>query len=848
MRMTATEHRGQSAPRARSVFCPLSSVLWPPRRPLVLLIASLLASLTWEAALAAPDFPGQETREPEPSRLVPAMPVLALDIYRDHAVAAPLALRPSGALQSAQRQTEKPKAKSREKLPSFITADRITGQTDEVTHAEGHVELRTADSLAFADKLDYFPLEDEVEASGNVRLVQEGAEVSGPHMKMRMSEQIGHFDSARYRISRMVENNGNGSDPVSFADTPDISPRMSTAFGTAGQIHFEGENHFRLVDSTYSTCRPEEEDWYAKSAEIKLDYDLNEGEAKHAALYFKDTPILYAPYFSFPLNNQRKSGFLMPTYASSTRTGLDLAIPYYWNIAPNYDATIVPRVMSKRGLQLGTELRYLDHHIDSRLRLEYMDHDKQFSDSRYAYDLKYSQNLGGGFSTYVDWQGVSDDEYFTDLSSRVVQTAQRQLPRDFRLHYAGESFSASLHTLRYQTLNPSDENNHLEQPYFLQPQLSANMRRSLFGGKVDFDAAGQYTRFYHPDLEYGARTVLYPQLSLPYVRPGYYITPKVGLHFTRYQLNQRAAGLPDSLRRTLPIFSLDMGMTFERPATLLGHEWLQTLEPRLYYLDIPYKDQSRFPIFDTGLADFNFGQIFSENRFSGYDRINNARQLTAALTTRLIDPQTGAERVRAMVGQRHYFKDLKVGLPGEDLYRDKASNFLAAFSGQVWPKTYVDMALEYNFKHNLTQRSAISMRYQPAYGQTLSASYRYNQGITASLNSTAPMEQIDLAGQWRLGGRWYAVGRYNYSFDTSRLIEGIAGLEYSAGCWVARFAVQRLETTAGDPNTSIFFQLELNDFGQIGSNPIQMLRRGVPGYRKINELPESTPGSLLPYE
>ncbi|MDR1888517.1 MAG: LPS-assembly protein LptD [Zoogloeaceae bacterium] len=826
------------------------------RRPVVIALACLFAG--GQVVQAAPLHAHSDMAElfPDASRLVPAMPTLALDTYRDPRVTAPLALRPSMQLQSAVQDGSASSAvvKKKEKAshPAFLTADKMGGQTDEVSHAEGHVELRTVDGLLFADKLDYYPLEDEVRATGNVRLLQEGAEVSGPYLQLKMTDQVGYFEEARYKISRMMENSNNDQNvsPMLAAPLPELPLRMSTGYGQAKRINFEGENQFRLKGGTYSTCAPDEQtrqDWYAKSSDIKLDYDRNEGVSRNATVYFKDVPILYAPYLSFSLNNQRKSGVLAPTFSSSTRTGLDLSIPYYWNIAPNYDATLTPRIMSKRGLQMGAEVRYMDHYANSEARVEYLANDNQYGGNRYAYELKHQQNLGGGFSAYLDWNGVSDDNYFTDLSSRVVQTSQRQLTRHFQLDYSRDWVSASLRTLRYQTLNPSDEKNyHLEHPYFLEPQLTLNVHPMAWKG-LEFQAQGQYTDFTHPTLEEGKRTVFYPQVSLPFIRPGYYITPKFGLHMSRYQLDQRAANMPESLSRNLPIFSLDMGMTFERETTLLGNRWTQTLEPRLYYLNIPYRDQSRYPVFDSGLADFNFGQIFSENRFSGYDRINNARQLTAALTTRLIDPETGGERARAMVGQRYYFRDLKVGLQGETLYHDKYSDFLVALSGQVAPHTYVDTAAEYNFKHATTERATLAARYQPDYGKVISIAYRYNRGVNWStrMQNVESMEQIDIAGQWRLSNRWYAVGRYNYAFDSSRLVEGIAGLEYNAGCWVARAVVQRLETTAGDPNTSMFFQLELNDFGQIGSNPIQMLRRSVPGYSKINELPTLSSGGLL---
>jgi LPS-assembly protein len=833
----------------------LAPSFWPVtaccRRPLAIALACLFAS--FQIVQAAPG--GQAESLAKPVWPAPAAFAQTQATDLDPRLTAPFAPRANMPLliaaQDIVQDGDVRKQKQRKAAsPSLLTADKLSGQTDEVSHAEGNVELSTAEGQLFADELDYYPLEDEVRASGNVRLTQKGAEVSGPYLQLKITDQVGYLDDAHYKIERMLENANNDQDasPMLAVPLPELPMRASIGYGRAARINFEGENQFRLKGGSYSTCKPDaqtRQDWYAKSSDIKLDYDQNEGVSRNATVYFKDVPILYAPYLSFSLNNQRKSGVLAPTFSSSTRTGLDLSIPYYWNIAPNYDATITPRIMSKRGLQIGGEVRYLDHYADSETRIEYLAKDKQYGDKRYAYDVKHQQNLGGGFSAYLDWAGVSDDDYFTDLSSRVVQTSQRQLTRQFQLNYNRDWLSMSLRTLRYQTLNPGAEKNHiLEHPYFLEPQLTFTANPIAWKG-LEFQAQGQYANFTHPTLEEGRRTVFYPQVSLPYIRPGYYVTPKIGLHMSRYQLTQRAAGLSNNLSRNLPIFSLDMGMTFERETKFMGNRWTQTLEPRLYYLNIPYKNQQSYPLFDSGLTDFNFSQIFSENRFSSYDRINNAKQLTVALTTRFIHPETGGERARAMIGQRYYFQDLKVGLPNETLYHDKYSDFLAALSGQIAPHTHVDATLEYNIKHATTERAAFAARYQPDYGKVIAVAYRYNRGINWStrMQNVESMDQIDIAGQWRLSNRWYAVGRYNYAFDSSRLVEGIAGLEYNAGCWVARAVVQRLETTSGSPNTSFFFQLELNDFGQIGSNPIQMLRRSVPGYSKINELPGS--GGLL---
>jgi len=331
--------------------------------------------------------------------------------------------------------------------------------------------------------------------------------------------------------------------------------------------------------------------------------------------------------------------------------------------------------------------------------------------------------------------------------------------------------------------------------------------------------------------------VLYPQLSLPIVHPAFQITPKVGLHLSKYSLDEQASGLPNTFSRALPTFSLDSTVVFEREGNWFGKDYIQTLEPRLYYVNIPYKDQSNIPLFDTGLSDFNFAQIFSENRYSGYDRINDANQLTAALTTRLLDGTTGVERFKAMLGQRYYFKPQRVAIPGETTRQDDFSNIVAAFNGLIAPKTYADVAWEFNYRDNVSERFSAGTRFQPEYGKVLSASYRYTRD---ALTGASTVDQVDFAGQWPISARWYAVGRYNYSLRDNKALEVIAGLEYNASCWSARMVVQRLGAIVGTPNDSLFFQLELNDFGSIGANPIGLLRRSIPGYGKINELPTSS--------
>lgn len=744
--------------------------------------------------------------------------------------------------------------------PLFVAADHVSGQAGVLTEAEGRVELRQSGYLVLADRLSYRPLDDEVEASGNVHMARAGVQVDAPYLKMRMSEQIGFADQAAYQLVRDVASkvydptktvvsvatsSGSSSGAPMMLNvsntyglpTRQPPPRRVLASGDAERIEFEGENQVRLEGASYSTCKPDARDWYLRASDMQLDFDSNEGRASHASLWFQNVPLFYTPTAWFPLNDARRSGFLNPSISQSTRTGIDIALPYYWNIAPNYDASFYPRYMSKRGLQLGSELRHLGETFQGEARGEYLADDIEAGKTRYAYAVResFAKNAWSG---KLDWNGVSDDHYWTDMSSRLLQTSQSQLTRRAMLNYTPSPWlQTSLQVLRYQTLQ-TVASDPIERPYFLEPQLNMfAYRPGLL--KTDFSMIGQYSRFTHDDRatkDQGDRVVLYPQLTLPIIHPAFQILPKVGVHMSSYALDrsQANAGAETRVNRVLPIVSIDSTMVFERQDSLFGKGYVQTLEPRLYYLNIPYKDQSAIPLFDTALNDFNFAQIFSENRYSGYDRINDANQLTAAVTTRILDDENGVERFKAMIGQRYYFDKQRVAITGETTRQQDFSNLIAAVNGLVAPKTYVEAAWEYNYKTSTSERFAAGVRFQPDYGKVLSASYRYTRD---PLTASSTVDQIDLAGQWPLAANWYAVGRYNYSLKDSQLLESIAGLEYNAGCWAVRSVFQRLAAVSGSPNDSVFLQLELNDFTRIGSNPLGLLRRSIPGYGKSNELP-----------
>ncbi len=797
-----------------------------------------------------------------------------------------LALRPAKGMTTPPKNSETPR-------PVFLSAYRMGGEVDREFAAEGDAELRKIGTVLNADQLTYWPIDDEVEAQGSVRLQQGEDVVTGPRMRMKLEDQVGFFEQPSYTLKREPAPGSKGAAAKAFARseaaqgpgedwlssgfaTPrviDIKPgqtkidtlkRQKTtteAHGDADRIDFEGENQVRLSNATYTTCVPGNNDWYARASKLKLDYDREVGEGEDATIYFKDVPILYSPWLSFSLNNERKSGFLAPSFGTDSDSGFIASAPYYWNIAPNMDATLRPRLMTKRGLQLGGEYRYLNTAFggvySGKAQAEVLPSDNlRDGDTRYGYSLSHLQTTPSGFTGTINYTKVSDDNYYTDLSSELSKTSTTQLLQQGMLTYGGGGWwSATANFQQYQTLQPDPKNPVLEQ-YRMLPQLTLNARRPDLFDRLDGSFLGQYTNFTKrgqvingvqvkdPD---GQRTVLYPQLAVPFETPGWYITPKVGLNATYYALTDQAVGIPGSQDRVLPVFSIDSGMTFERSDTWFGREYTQTLEPRLYYLNVPYKNQDKIPIFDSGVADFNFAQIFSENQFTGWDRFSNANQLTAALSSRLIEPNSGAEIFRAMVGQRFYFERNKVGLtpavPSATTQDDPwhKSDFLAAFSGQVLPRVYADVAWQYNPADRQTQRYSMGGRYQPEPGKVFSAAYRYNR------DPNIFVDQVDFSGQWPLTGKLYAVGRLNYALRDNpsqlstagsqggRMIEALGGLEYNGGCWVLRGVIQRQALTQDNSKTQFFVQLELNDFSRIGSNPLNLLKRSVQGYGLINQ-------------
>jgi LPS-assembly protein len=690
-----------------------------------------------------------------------------------------------------QRPVDDPNA------PTTLGAERLTGRPDREITLERDAEVTRGGTTLNADRAEYDIVDDRVKASGNVRLKRFKDRFTGDDVNLKLDTGEGYIDNPTYHLE------------------------MRNAQGKADRIDFESEDRSVVHNGTYSTCEAPDQDWYLSSRTINLDSGRDIGTAERAVLYFKGVPLLASPYMSFPLSDQRKTGFLPPTFGTSNRNGIEVSTPYYINIAPNRDLTLYPRMISQRGLQLGAHARYLGDGYSGQTRVEGLMNDSQTGQSRGALTMLHNQRLAPSLSFNANVNMASDDQYPNDFPHSITNSRQRLLARDLSLNYAQPYWNLLARTSSYQVLQ--DPLAPIAMPYDRLPQISLNAARQELGG-FDVSLKSDFTRFYHPTLVRGDRSVVNPRISYPILAPGYFVTPSLSVHATSYNLTNQAADQPTTLTRTLPTFSLDSGLVFERDASFLGRPATQTLEPRLFYTYTPYKDQSRFPIFDTALAEFSFAQIFSENRYVGNDRITDSNQLTAAVVSRFIE-EDGVERLRLALGQRFYFNQQQVA--GNTSNAENKSDLLAAMSGQVTPTLLLDAGIQYSQSQRKTNASSLGVRWLPGPQQVFNLHYK--------LDVPTAVDLLNVSTQWPITRRFYGVGRVNYSLEEKKVSESLFGVEYKADCWVFRVVAQRTPTATNVATSSLFFQLELNGLSSLGSNPYRALRNNIPGYNRLSE-------------
>lgn len=706
-------------------------------------------------------------------------------------------------------------------VPMYVRGMHLTGRTNVDATVDGDAEARKLRSYVKGDRLTYDQDTDEVVAHGNAHMSQGGNKFVGPEAHMYTGAGDGYMLTPTYQL-------------------------VTGGGGKGERADVDAGNVVTLQRGTYSACACTDDDktpaWYIKASSFEFDQEQQEGTAYNGILFFQGVPILASPYMSFPTTTERRSGLLAPTFTQSTQTGFEFSQPYYLNIAPNRDLTITPRFMTKRGTMLMGDFRYLENTYSGLFHIEYLPKDRVTGDARYTFTWQHAQSFGYGVNGYVNFTKVSDDTYPDDFGAGTnFQTGvTRVYNREAGLTWGYGNWSFLARILKYQTLAPSAPQ------YESVPELSATYNKLDFGG-FDFTMPIRYNRFHiaattgQPD---GERLYAQPTLSYPILTPGYFIIPKVMFNAASYNVDYpNGSTMQSSITRTVPTVSLDAGLTFERPLTLFGSSMKQTLEPRIFYVYTPYRNQSSIPIFDSAVADFNLAEIFSENSFIGEDRIQDANRVTMALTSRLIDAESGVERARVWYAQRYNIQQSLVTMPGGTPENAGVSDFLVGGSALLYSNITFSTAVQYSPSTSQFNRSDVGITWRPGERRVFNVYYRYLRNPPPVVGQTAltvtPINQIELSGQWPITPRFGVVGRINYSITDKSFIDALAGFEYDADCWAFRVGVQRYATNATTTTSRIFAQLELKGLTKSGTSATEAFKQGVPGYQPppTNQIP-----------
>jgi LPS-assembly protein len=740
---------------------------------------------------------------------------------------------PAPALRPTPMLREQLPPGARGQVPTFVRGDRIGGQTELETTVEGNAELRKGDTVMRADRLTYDQATDLARARGNVRINKAGDVFQGPELELRLDAFEGFFTTPDYRFLR------------------------NDAYGQASRVDFIDEARMVVSEANYTTCQRGDYPgwvpaWMLRANRIAIDQDADEGRATNAVVSLFGVPVVPVPRLTFPLSERRKSGFLPPNFGVDTINGVDLRLPYYFDIAPNRDATLYPMLMTKRGVDLAGEFRYLERDYRGELRGNYLPGDQLRGGlDRWGYSWRHTGIVSpvpgfGSVNSLISLNRVSDDNYWRDFNRSITALTQRLLASDAQFSWARGYWGASARALKWQTLQ--DVTAPIVPPYDRLPQLQARHARTDLPAGLQTYVEADTTRFQSVPLlttqPNAARNYLLARIERPWQAPGWFVTPRMQLHTRQYSFDAPLVTGETSAAVSVPTFSLDSGLVFERQASLFGRSFLQTLEPRAFYVYTPFRNQSRLPIYDTAAADFNFASIWSENAFVGNDRIADNSLLTVGASTRIILPESGAELARFGVAQRLRFQDQQVTLPGQLPVSERLSDILFGATLNWTPAWALDSVVQYDPKQGQSQRISVGGRYTPTPYRTLSVAYRLARGFS---------EQVDLGWQWPIndlwgdkgqdlgrgrgqgGGRWYTVGRINYSLQDRRPVSSLVGVEYDGCCWIGRVMLERLQNGTSTAVTRIQFQLELVGFSRLGSGAIGALRQNIPRYEPLRD-------------
>ena len=682
---------------------------------------------------------------------------------------------------------------------THISADEAKVDSENLTSFTGKVKAVQNSKLLTADSVKYDRRTEDFEATGNVTFSTGSLQFEGDSASINLKTNKGIISNTHYFTGTV---NGRGK---------------------AEQIVIENENRLVLNNAIYTTCPPDAETWQLNADKITLDKSTNQGTARNMVLEISNIPVMYLPYIRFPIGDERMSGFLFPGIGVSSEHGTEITIPYYWNIAPAMDATITPHNMTDRGLMLETEFRYLTETSKGTISLDLLPDDNRYNADRERFVWQHIGAPGEGWSTTVDYNYVSDLDYLDDFSGSLTTTSVTHLNRKGALNYNSENFIFSGVAQDHQNISG-------EEPYKRLPQLKFDTRISKDDQDLRYDIMTELVNFDHKDQSkiIGERLKLSPFISYDINRDAGFFQPKLSVHHIQYNLdNITLPAQPRSPEVTVPIFSLDMGLFLERDTEVAGIPLLHTLEPRLFYLYAPYHDQSDLPVFDTALTTFSNSLLFSENRFSGNDRVGDANQLTTALTTRFYRRDDGFELFSATLGQIIYFRNREVVLPGQSVETDERSSYLGAVSFNPHRYWRLNGNIQWEPETDHTEVGNARIQYTPGKGRVVNMDYRFRRN---------ELRTQGLSMAWRINPRWQIFGGHLYDLENEHSLEEFLGARYDDCCWAVRIVgkklFDKLEGTNPRFENAIFVEFELKGLSSLGSRKDidTVLENGILGY------------------
>ena len=700
---------------------------------------------------------------------------------------------------------------SPETLPKALD---ISSEQQRLTITTGQIDLSNEnqielfDQVTFeygnrsisADRATFFPKTQDVEVRGTVTYEDPEVTVYGNDAEVNAQEDVISFKGGGFTLPNRA------------------------ARGSANTITIENNNEILLDTVNFTTCPEAHADWELLARELDIDIDEGYGTARGVRLHFKGVPIFAAPYMTFPINDRRKSGLLTPDVSNRDRTGVDISMPYYLNLAPNYDITVTPRYMRERGTQVTSEFRYLSASTEGTFDFEYLPEDTKLDLSRSYLNINQETNLGLGWRMVTNIQHVSDVNYFEDLGNSLSVASQTHLDRYVDFSYRAQNWSLAAKMQNYQTIDPliDDQN----EPYKRVPQF-------LFSGRWDknnvrFTSENELVNFDRHVGTTGWRMDLEEEISFPIIRPGMFLTPALGLRQTNYWLNEKTPNMKTEFSRTLPIASVDAGLTFDR---LIGEtkRWTQTIEPRVLYVHVPFEDQTGLPMFDSIEPTFNLVQLFRKYRYIGPDRIADADRLSYGVTTRLIDNNTGQEMLSGTLGRTHHFSPQKTTLPGQSPGSANDSDYIAEIAFNLRSSWRLGLENQWDSQTKKTVRSETRIQYRPEPDRLIGLAYRYQDGL---------LKQGDISLVWPIGQAWRVIAQTSYSLLDRKPLQRHLGWEYASCCWRLRFMAKNyISRRTGESDSSFSIQFQLRGFTDESESPEELLDRGILGYQQFDNIP-----------